>query len=36
MRRAATLLQLLLFLAAQTIGSEDVNYDPDENIGRGT
>ncbi|KAJ6030652.1 uncharacterized protein N7446_000285 [Penicillium canescens] len=31
MRRAATLLQLPLFLAAQALGSEDVNYDPDEN-----
>ena len=31
MRRAATLLQLPLFLAAQALGSEDVNYSPEEN-----
>ncbi|KAJ5673073.1 hypothetical protein N7507_002200 [Penicillium longicatenatum] len=31
MRRAATLLQLPLFLAAQALGKEDFSYDPDEN-----
>jgi hypothetical protein len=31
MRRAATLSQLLLYLAVQALGREDVNYDPDEN-----
>ena len=31
MRRAATLLQLPLFLAAQALGREDINYKPDGN-----
>ncbi|CAI7568171.1 unnamed protein product [Penicillium discolor] len=31
MRRAATLLQLPLFLAAQALGDEDTNYNPNKN-----
>lgn len=31
MRRAATLLQLLLLFATEVLSKADINYDPDEN-----